>query len=364
MADNPRIYDSKADLNNLWTVRYDSSNSQGGRDLPTSWRGDRAHAVGLTAPNFSVRGVEGGPWVGDFNEGRVDPQVVFRYRPNDDMSFYARYAQAYKGGGFDTGQTTLPETEAAWSFGSEYSRSYEGGVKGTTLNSRLRYDFNLFDIKIKDLQQETSVAGETSGGTVQLNIGGQRVRGLEWSTVYIFSEQLLGSISGALLDGVMTDFPDAPCTQTEAENPASSGCTLYEPGNPDAGGTLNRSGDSAPNTPDWKFIGDLDYWLPMPGFPEHKLSLNTKAYISAGYCDSIGDCGTTRWGTHWDANVSIGIGDMDGDWEVTAFIKNLNHPTITRHQEELENPDFGIDIPSLRPSNFTNYGLRLRYNFF
>jgi hypothetical protein len=57
---------------------------------------------------------------------------------------------------------------------------------------------------------------------------------------------LRGALSGAILDGVMTVFPNAPCTEEEledAENGIENGC---DP----ATELIDRSGQSAPNTPD------------------------------------------------------------------------------------------------------------------
>jgi outer membrane receptor protein involved in Fe transport len=355
MADNPRIYDPQADLDNLWAIRYDRPNSQQGRDTPPNWRGSRAHAVGLTAPDFTVR-PDGGPWLGNFSSNRVDPQIVLRYRPTDGMSFYARWAKAYKAGGFDTGQTSLPTDIRGYVFGPEYAETYEGGVKGSFLDGRGRYDANLFNIEFTDLQLSVSTPNPDDP-FANINAGAQRVRGIEVGTAYAFSDRLLASLNGAFLDGVMSEFPNAPCTETELENAPASGC------DPDTE-LIDRSGQSAPNTPDWKFVADLQYWMPVPGFDQHKLTFNTRFYMSDGYCDTIGDCGITRWETHGDANASLSLGDMADVWELTAYVKNLFHPTAKNNYEGVVNPDLGIETPSLTPSRFMSYGLRLRYNFF
>ena len=47
-----------------------------------------------------------GPWAETFTADKFSPQVTLRYRPNENMSVYARYAEAFKIGGFDTGQTS------------------------------------------------------------------------------------------------------------------------------------------------------------------------------------------------------------------------------------------------------------------
>src|SRR5690606_5816266 len=151
----------------------------------------------------------------------VDPQVVLRYSATDTMSFYARYATAYKAGGFDTGQSTLPPNvptgqPEGFEFLPEYAKTYEAGVKGSFLNGRGRYDLALFDLEFTNIQISVSAANpDNPGSTQNINAGAQRTRGAEFAVGYAFSDQLHGALSGALMDGVMSSFPDAPCTVNE-----------------------------------------------------------------------------------------------------------------------------------------------------
>jgi outer membrane receptor protein involved in Fe transport len=78
------------------------------------------------------------------------------------MSLYARWAKAYKAGGFDTGQTSIPDTIEAYQFGPEFSETFEGGIKGTFLESRGRYDLNLFQVVFTDLQLSVSTPNPTT----------------------------------------------------------------------------------------------------------------------------------------------------------------------------------------------------------
>jgi len=356
LADNPRIYDPNANLNNLWTIPYESPNNQLGRHTPSSWRGNRAHAVGLTAPTFTRR-ADSGPYLGDFSNDRIDPQVVLRYRPTDTMSTYARWAKAYKAGGFDTGQASLRGDDEGYGFGPEFAEIYELGLKGSIHDGRGRYDFNLFQTKFTDLQLSVSTASPDNRFQ-NLNAGGQRVRGLEFALAYAFTDQLRGGVNGAILDGVMTEFLNAPCTTNEVANAPGSGCVLATP--TATTGLIDRTGQKAPNTPDWKFSFDLEYWMPV--FNDYKTTFTTKAYISDGYCEQIGDCGAYRWATHGDINLNLSIGDMSDVWDLGFYVRNLLHPNEKVYTEELATP-IGLNNESLPPSRFINYGIRLKYNF-
>src|SRR5690606_27918349 len=120
-------------------------------------------------------------------------------------------------------------------------------------------------------------------------------------------------------------------------------------------------GASAPNVPDWKFLLDLDYWMPV--FNDYAISFNSKAYISAGYCDEIGDCGLIRWPTHGDINLAVGVGDLNDVWELSLYARNLLHPTEKRYAEAVEDPFAGVETLSLTPARFLNYRLKFMYNF-
>jgi len=371
-ADNPRIFVPEADMNNLWTMPFDGANNQLGRHVPSSWRGNRAYAVGLTAPSFQDR-PDSGPHLGDFSNDRIDPQVVLRYRHRDNMSFYARYATAYKAGGFDTGQTSLPLNStigqdgiaAGYEFLPEFAKTYEFGVKGTFLDGRGRYDINLFELEFTNVQISVSAANpDNPGSTQNINAGAQLTRGAEFMFAYAFTDQLRAALGGALMDGFMSAFPDAPCTPNEVATAPGSGCVVFgvpPGGGLGTGGVIDRTGLSTPNVPDWKFTLDVDYWMPV--LNDYKASFNVKGYISDGYCGQFGDCGVTRWPTHGDANFTFGFGDMNDVWDVSFFVRNLLHPNQKRYSEELDDPTGGIATVSTRPSNYMNYGIRLKYNF-
>jgi len=371
-ADNPRIFVPNADMNNLWTIPYDSPNNRLGRHVPSNWRGNRAAAIGMTAPCFSICRSDSGPHLGDFSASEIDPQVVLRYRHTDNMSFYARYATAYKAGGFDTGQASLAQNvptglPEGFEFLPEFATTYEAGVKGTFLDGRGRYDINLFELEFTNIQISVSAANPDSPGSTQnINAGAQRTRGVEFLFAYAFTEQFRGAFGGALMDGVMSSFPDAPCTPNEVATAPASGCVVFgvpTGGLLGTGGVIDRSGLKVPNTPDWKFTLDLDYWMPV--LNDYRLGLNAKGWVSDGYCGQFGDCGITRWPVgHGDFNLSASIGDMNQDWELSLYARNFLHPNQKRYAEEADNPLGGISTVSITPSRYLNYGVKLTYNFF
>src|SRR5690606_2014629 len=155
---------------------------------------------------------------------------------------------------------------------------------------------NLFELEFENIQIEVQASNpEARGQLININAGAQRTRGAEFLVAYAFSDQLRGALGGALMDGVMSSFPDAPCTQDEVATAPASGCVLFDVPGVGTLGSIDRTGLNTPNTPDWKFSLYLDYWMPV--LNDYRLGLNAKGWISDGYCGSFGDCGITRWTT-------------------------------------------------------------------
>lgn len=340
----------------LWYMPF-----RGSRNIPLEWLGVNARAIGLTAPDYDASRL-GGPWAETLTAGKFSPQVTLRYRPNDDMSLYARYAESFKIGGFDTGQTSIPDNIEEFRFDSEDAESYELGIKGLLMDGRFAYDASLFHLEIPNLQTN-SLSPDPDQKTSSINAG-QRVRGLEFSTHYAATERLIMGFSGALMDGVMTDFKRAGCTAAELVDP-DSGCVLTDPEEPTEGGLIDRSGSQAPRTPDWKFVISANYRLPV--FNNYEFYFNAVGYVSDSYILDVESFDKiVMYNQHGDMNLMAGLGDPDGKWVVSVFVRNLfeARPSYNAQYDTYPNglagsgDDTGIQ---LGPSSFMSYGLKFEY---
>lgn len=344
-TDNPIILTDNVDMTNLWTIPFHTS-----RDTPSSWRGPRADAVGLTAPDYSVRN---GPYKKNFDYNAFDPQITLRYRLGENYSFYARWAQAFKGGGFDTGLTSLPDTIDQFSFGPEQAESYEIGAKGRLWNGRARFEVSLFQLTFNDLQL-TTAQPSLDDASANVNAGQQRTRGLEFNIDTAVTRQLTLGLSGALMDGVMTDYPNAGCTLEEFQTAPESGCDTST-------GLIDRSGQPAPYTPDYKFVLDVDYRRPV--FNIYQITFHAKGYVSDGYLTDVeGFSKKDKWNKHGDLNLSLGFGNEKGTWMLVGYARNILEARPSYNPKHDIQPD-GFESTGLSSSSFLSYGLRFQYNF-
>lgn len=346
------------------------------RDIPEAWWSGNAVPVGLTAPDFAVRESRGeGPYAEKFEESGFSPQVTLRYRATDDISVYARYAEATKIGGFDTGQTSLPASLDELTFGTEDAEQIELGIKGTLWRDRFAFDAALFNLEFPNLQ--TTVLSPDPEQTSASANAGQRVRGLEFNTRFAPMDNLRLGFSGALMDGEMTHFPGAGCTDAEiaeaTTNPEAH-CKFFDqdtgeqipaPTDPveafDSFSIIDRTGEKAPRTPDWKFVLSADYFMPVSD--GYELTLSAKGYVSDGYImDVEGFSKVVKFNKHEDLNLMIGLHSLDMGWSVSAFARNLLEARPTYNREFDVVPD-GLESVHLAPSSFRTYGIKLEYLF-
>jgi len=359
------------------------------RRIPSNWASP-TEPIGFTALDPTIRNAHG-PTQRSISDSEVDPQIVFRYRPTEDLSLYAKYATAFKAGAFDTAVASLPDDDdpdtpedesAAFSVLAEQAEIFEVGVKGEFWNGRARFDAALFTMDVDDLQLATIVTDVLGTGATNVaqatNAGLQRIRGLEFSIDAALTENLRARLVGAILDGEMLEYV-AECTPAEFLFADTGPCVstteseeltgIFPPFADDdeeeaawaLAGSIDRSGSPAPRTPDWKFALKLDYSRPLGSGYLGFASMNFSA--SDGYITNVEEFDLVqKAGQHEDMNISVGIGDADGRWRLSAWARNL-FEVQEEYNREFDVAGDGILIEDMASSMYTTYGLQFEYNY-
>ena len=342
-------------------------------DTPAAWDHTAPVAYGPFLTNTIRRfDTTTGQLTGTHDDSSFDPQVVLRYRPTDNISYYAKWAKAFKAGGFDTGHKSPPNVDS-FEFKPENAENYEVGAKGTLMDGRAQFNATLFWMTISNLQGETSGIFIGPGGEIipegsdASSAGKARNRGLEFGFTWAATERLRVGVNGVWNDAIYVSYPGAGCNDAESVDPDAPGNACISSaeaaalGEPDLAGTIDRSGFPLPRTPDYKVTFDLDYEYPL--FDQYKATFNTRVAFSDGLITNVTDYEeVVKYGAHQNWDVNIGFGDADDVWGISVYGRNLTNARIRYF------PEFALD-PRAREtfqipqSMVRTYGVQLTYNY-
>jgi len=190
---------------------------------------------------------------------------------------------------------------------------------------------------------------------VTQNIGASRTKGVELLTTFAATDNLVLTLSGALMDNVITNYPASTCTGDEVE---AGICTPVNR-------TIDRSGAEGVGAPSWSYTAGLNWELPtiLEGY---RSNFNATYRSSDGYIDNRNFTQTIAYDDADDMNLSYEIGDVDENWAMTFFARNLFEVRPTLFQEfDLVGDGMvsSSDGAEVGPEAFTTYGVSFQMNF-
>ena len=285
---------------------------------------------------------------GEIDHGKFNPQVVLRYRADNEISYYAKWATGFKAGAFEVGGAQPPEGEA-FVFDSEKAMIWEVGARGTFWDGRASSNLTLFWTDYKDLQVTSVLTVNNVTGSRTSNAAKQRSRGAELTGRIMLTDRTSLGYSAALLDSVMLDYTTATCQQAEQE------LGLCGPNN-----TIDRSGEESIQAPDWQLSMQLDHWVPV--FDQHKVSFNANFVASDDYITDRNGSKIFTMHDSQDLNLSVGYGDQEDIWELSVWARNIleKRPTYNPENQITGQGQTAIITNS---SMVMSYGMQLKYNY-
>jgi outer membrane receptor protein involved in Fe transport len=169
-----------------------------------------------------------------FSDNATTYLATVRFRPTDNVSFYARAASGYRPGG-PQNSTLLPPT-AQTVIRADTVWNYEAGVKATALDGALSANLAVYRIDWKDIQLNTLFGGITLMG----NAGSATVDGFEL--------EIQARPSRNLVFGSNIGHTNARITAIDPVAASSLGA---------------KSGDRLPLTPSWTAAAYIDQTIPF-----------------------------------------------------------------------------------------------------
>lgn len=291
-------------------VRFNSETKSGDRSLvivkgPTN-----------VFPIANVRAVWGALRVvdhsisGRFTENSTTPMANIQFDVTPELMLYGSYARGVKAGGFDIRSNALPTTPGfpgAFQFRPEKADNFEAGLKYKSRSVSLALSY--YHTKYKDLQ--TNVFDGGIGFNVN-NASAAKVQGFEAETRVAIGDRLQFSGSMAYLDFKYTDWRQGQCPFGVASNVAPNFC--------------DYTGTRATFAPKWSGSAALDLNQPVGESMKFSANINVD-YSSSFRAGNVLDPFTEQ-APYAKLGARVGLGAIDGQWEIAVVGRNLTNRRI------------------------------------
>lgn len=220
------------DINDQWTVTAEARQAE-----------EEIEQQSFAFPTNGTARVPGRIFNGTFES--YTPRFTLRYKPNDDLSLFANYAQGTKPGGFNGG-TVIPLLEAVGKpieIKEEESENIEIGAK-FNWGDNIAVSITAFDISLTNQQLTQNIVG-VSGTSIIANsfienVGKTSSRGLELEVTARVSDNLRMGFGGALIDATFDEYINSDQADLYSNRPATA-FTAISAINPRGCGTLGAS---------------------------------------------------------------------------------------------------------------------------
>ncbi len=223
------------------------------------------------------------------------------YTPTDDLLVYGTVSKGFKSGGFNGANANTHSQLVP--YGPEDLLSFELGVKSTLDEGRMQLNAALFYYDYEDKQEQgtaVTFVGNISGLT---NVPQSKIKGGEVEMRWLVADGLTLDFGAAYLDTEITEWE---AVSTDSVFPDVI--------------TFDASGLELANAPEWQFNGTATY--------EWTLNDNLLMMIAADLIYKDKTSGGARGEPYATedyllANARIGISNMNRDWSVKLWGRNI-----------------------------------------
>jgi iron complex outermembrane receptor protein len=268
--------------------------------------------------------------IGNNRFSNLSPSAVIGYNITPDVNIYAKYSKGYKTGGYNLRASSVQRFNEG--FGPETLDSFEGGIKSTWLDNRLRLNLTAFRSNYKDIQTNVHTDPTNMAITDIIKAGKARKQGVELEIMAKPTKALTFSINYAYLDAGFQKIVD-PATGADI----TGAYTFIEAPKH----TLSASLEYVfPQTPIGIVTANIDYF---------QQSRKSTATADARYI--LGDYGLL--------NARLTLSDIPvgfGKWRLSAFGRNITN-------EDYYIAHFNAGLPGAIFGEPRTYGLEMTFEY-
>ena len=303
---------------------------------------------------FRDRAAANAQFAGDDSEDYETYRAGIQRRFTPDVMAFLTFATGHKGQAYDIGTGFNLVRQTSGPVRPETSKDWQLGMKSQLFERRVTLNTTLFTTTFDNFQAQGI---ETlSDGTINFrlaNVGKLRTRGVEIEGAARASNDLNFSGGVTYTDAEILSFPLAQCYPGQT---AGQGCT----GTP---ARQNLAGFRPAQAPEWKLSLNGEYTPTLTSSLQGVLQI---AYTyQSQFNFGINSDPETIQDAYGIANLSLGVRDNDGRWEVAGFVNNLfDKLYFFNVNDSYGNQGSAQAVQSNLPRDMRRYGgVRASFNF-
>lgn len=240
------------------------------------------------------------------DEHKLTWMSTVQYDVRDGVMAYATAATGWKSGGFNARSSTVG---TPLTFGPEDSTDYEVGVKSEFFDRTLRFNFDVYELQEKNIQQ--AIHNPVTGvGFIVGNLGNVKNTGFEFDAIWRPIAPLTFSATGAFTRAHTYDFSAGQC-------PTYPGTVA----NGTVAGTCSFNGRRPAFNPSVTYSLGVDWRQTIANGLQGFVDLNA-SYQGKQYEDPTLDPRSLQR-PFVLLNARLGIGGENGRWTAALFGRNL-----------------------------------------
>jgi len=139
----------------------------------------------------------------------TSPRVVLRYKPTEEMNFYASYSEGYRAGNYNARVGTVQALRTPAN--PETNQSIELGFKGEFLDRRLRTNLAIFNADYTDIQRTATVLNSVPSISTLTNAGQATIRGFEVDASWLPIDALRIDLAYGKTDATYDELVGVTC---------------------------------------------------------------------------------------------------------------------------------------------------------
>ncbi|MGP1354466.1 MAG: TonB-dependent receptor [Parasphingopyxis sp.] len=286
-----------------------------------------------------------------FRDTAVTGRAVVQYEFSPDVNVYASYARGYKGPTADVAfdPDFIPGNRNVFPVvNPESSDAFEIGLRSQWLDGALTVNVSAFLADYQDFQAQSFDL--QSASFVLSNVGEVRTQGVEFEISARPSDRLTFDAGFTYTDASIRSFPNGQCFVPNVLDP---NCV---------GGVKDLSGARLPFAPEYRVLLNGRYEAPISNSLEAfvQASMRFQSEVQFGLDQNP----NTIQDGYAIVDATIGIGDIDDDFTVSLFVRNLfdtNYAALIFQDPLLTG---AVNLQQFRPRDADRYfGGSVRFRF-